>query len=123
MRLFVGSGRITRIEAREANGTRITTIVVPIGGRVRRPDGSWEDDPSKTVWCEISGFDETADDWASRFMKGDTVEFSGTPEIRTYLRGDGTPAAALRIRCGRYDIRKVGGTAEAAPAPDDDPVF
>jgi single-stranded DNA-binding protein len=115
MRLFVGTGRIARVETRAVKGTSMTLLSVPLGGKTRTENGEWENVPEKTLWCELAAFDEAAQDWAERFAKGDLIEFSGTPELRAYLRSDGTPAAALRIRCGRYGVRKISGTSDEPP--------
>ena len=103
MRLFVAVGKIARVDHRAKGDTRICVLTIPFRSK------------DTTMWVEIVGFDDVADAWATEFKKGDVVVFSGTPEIRTYLKADQTPAASLRIRTTRWGVRKVWGPQSDQP--------
>lgn len=123
---YIAIGRISKvtfktIERDNKNKLDICTITVPVNNwKPARVEG---DDPTEsTIWCELTAFGypdrmrsnntpeyNRALAWSTQFHEKDVVSISGTPEIRTYLRGDGTPGASMIL--DDPEISKVIGTA------------
>jgi single-strand DNA-binding protein len=76
------------------NGKSVINFNVAHTEKFRDAQGNQKD---KTIWVECAYWtDKTA--IAPYLRKGTQVYVDGIPEVRTYTKNDGTPAASLNLR-------------------------
>ncbi len=127
---YVAIGRISKmnfktVQVGEEN-LDICNITVPVNNW--KPGRNGADPIESTLWCELTAFGHPdrkrkdnkgnevpeynqAQVWSNQFKEKDVVHISGTPEIKTYLKADGTPGASMILN--DPTIGKVMGTQSA----------
>jgi single-strand DNA-binding protein len=108
-----------------ANGAPFLRFNVATNGRVRTPEGQWED---RTEWLRVTVFGQRAESLQNYLRKGTRVYVSGRLEARPWTDQQGGVRAGLEIVANDVEFmsaRNEEGSNErqpsrsAAPAVDD----
>ncbi len=77
-----------------ANGAPYMRFNVATNGRVRTPEGQWED---RTEWVRCTVFGQRAETLSQHLTKGQRVYVAGRLEARPWTAQDGTVRAGLEL--------------------------
>lgn len=77
-----------------ASGTAVLRFNVACNGRVRGPDGEWQD---RTEWVRVTVFGQRAESLEKHLTKGSRVYVDGRLEARTWTTKDGEIRAGLEV--------------------------
>ncbi|MBN8858783.1 MAG: single-stranded DNA-binding protein [Sphingobacteriales bacterium] len=94
------------------NGKTVMNFNVAHTERFRDASGQQKD---KTTWVECAYWSDRTG-IAPYLKKGTQVYVEGTPEVRTYTRNDGTPAASLTLRVFSIQLLGSGGRGDSTTA-------
>jgi single-strand DNA-binding protein len=93
------------------NGKNVINFTIAHTEKYKDSQGNNQE---KTTWADCSYWtDKTA--IAPYLTKGKQIFVEGTPEVRTFTRGDGTAGASLSVRV--REIQLLGGDNGQAAAP------
>lgn len=93
------------------NGKNVINFTVAHTERYRDSQGNNQE---KTTWVDCAYWtDRTA--VSPYLVKGKQVFVEGTPEVRTFTRGDGTAGASLSLRV--REVQLLGGRGDSSVSP------
>jgi len=99
-----------------ANGTAMTTVVVPDQKRAKNDRGEWED-KSATTWFRATVFKEAAEALAETARKGDTVTVTGRLITREWTNKDGEVKSSLEVDFATVAVVPSAPKAQRTSAP------
>jgi single-strand DNA-binding protein len=106
-------GRLTRNpDTRYSpNGTPVTSLGLAVNNRIKRGDGSWQDDP---CFVDVVVFGHQAEVCAERLNKGDPVLLEGRLQYRTWQDQQGQKRSKHEVIAVRVQfLSKAGRPSEA----------
>jgi len=108
MYLVLASGRISKIERKDLNGSDACVITVPVNTR-EQVNGQWQD---ATDWYTLTGWDALSAKWVEKYRVGDLIEFRGEPKVRAFAGNNG-PQVSFRIKSPFIEFCPYGRSKEA----------
>jgi len=85
------------LEVRQAGQHRVVEVTVPHTPRKFDKGSSQWVDAGDTVWLVATFWNDHADSVINHIGKGDVVTVSGSLEVESYMKRDGTPGARVKV--------------------------
>lgn len=113
-------GFVTRDpELRNANGKDV--VSVDIAHTPRKKDGDQWVDAGETIWFQAAFWERDARPVAETIRKGTLVTVTGSPELNTYTKQDGTTEVNVRIKGATIGVIPRENRQQSVSAPNTAP--
>jgi single-strand DNA-binding protein len=103
---------------RTQSGDAVLALSVPHQRSKRNQDGTWENQ-GETTWWQVTLWKEQAEQYASLLKKGAHVLVTGTPEVTTFQKNDGTSGISAQVLFATVGVMPRAPQRQQQQAPAD----